>query len=135
MYSAIGTIEVNDVPKLLNRTLTLNSICILIKWKWSNFMGKNTPIFAFSPTVNLNTRLMRMEQDSWKTMERVEAHPKTCFTKVNATIIRIFLSSRKVHNKIEGKIWKNIKTKFKRQDFFYFDHRCIDRILYMGLMV
>jgi hypothetical protein len=29
-------------------------------------MGKNTPISAFSPALNLETRLIKMEQDNWK---------------------------------------------------------------------
>lgn len=35
-------------------------------------MGKNTPISAFSPALNLDSRLINIEQESWKTIMRVE---------------------------------------------------------------
>lgn len=36
-------------------------------------MGKNTPISAFKPGLNLETKLMKIEHDSWKMIIRVEA--------------------------------------------------------------
>lgn len=36
-------------------------------------MGKNTPISAFKPGLNLETKLMKIEHESWKMIIKVEA--------------------------------------------------------------
>lgn len=64
------------------QSFSRNRSTIIFCWKlgWATFsktlrtiIGKNTPISAFNPALNLDTRLMKMEQESWKTIISVEA--------------------------------------------------------------
>lgn len=63
-------------------SFSMKQSTIVFRWKfgWQTFsrtlsiiIGKKTPISAFNPALNLETRLIKMEHDSWKMIKSAEA--------------------------------------------------------------
>lgn len=96
---------------------------IIFCWKfgWATFsktlstiIGKNTPISAFNPGLNLDIKLIKIEQDSWKTIKWAEAlffkrdrHRYCLIAPRNLLDWKEFIRSRHV-----GPVWYDIQTSY-----------------------